>query len=85
MRYNNQNIVGEKPVINDMGTQQKKPHGRNVRLNTSFIEKNKFPDELPVEGPSFPITTDKVRKTFCKKFLTKLSVYLESYLKWCRH
>ena len=75
IRHNNQDVVGEKPVLNDAGTlslddSAKKAAWREyyVRLlNHEFPwDENNLSDVLPVESPSPPITNDMVRKAVCK-------------------
>ena len=80
IRHNNQDFVGEKPVLNDTGTlslddSAKKAAWRKyyVRLlNHEFPwDENNLSDVLPVEGPSPPITNDMVRRAVCKMVLGK--------------
>ena len=75
IRHNNQDFVGEKPLLNDTGTlslddSAKKAAWREyyVRLlNHEFAwDENNLSDVLPVKGPSHPITNDMVRKAVCK-------------------
>ena len=80
IRHNNQDVVGEKPVLNDTGTLSlddlaKKAAWREyyVRLiNHEFPwDKNNLSDVLSLEGPSPLITNDMIRKAVCKMFSGK--------------
>ena len=67
--------MGEKPVLNDTGTLSLDDSAKkaawseyHVRLlNYEFPwDENNLSNVMSVEGPSFPITNDMVRKAVCK-------------------
>ena len=74
-RKENANVVGDKPVKNDAGEMSMSDDSKQKAwlehyqrlLNAKFDwDPNHLSDELPVEGPPIPITTDMVKKAISK-------------------
>ena len=75
IRHNNQDVVGEKPVLNDTGTLSLDDSAKKAAWREYYVRlldhefpwnENNLSDVLPGEGPSPPITNDMVRKAVCK-------------------
>ena len=80
IRHNNQDVVCEKPVLNDTGTLSLDDSAKKAAWREYYVhlvnhefpwDENNLSDILPIESPSPPIINDMVRKAVCKMILGK--------------